>query len=119
MDFFGQQDRAKTNTKKLVALFCFAVAAIIGAIFALLSFLAEGRSEFKSIAWTPEFALQISLFVGILIGLSSLVRISQNKKERTKRLQLVLLFVVTSWLNYWHQFVKIPMMRISFSTEVG
>lgn len=79
MDFFGQQDRAKTNTKKLVALFCFAVAAIIGAIFALLSFLAEGRSEFKSIAWTPEFALQISLFVGILVGLSSLVRISQLK----------------------------------------
>ena len=79
MDFFGQQDRAKTNTKKLVALFCLAVAAIIGAIFALLSFLAEGRSEFKSIAWTPEFALQISLFVGILIGLSSLARISQLK----------------------------------------
>ena len=79
MDFFGQQDRAKTNSKKLVALFCFAVAAIIAAIFALLSYLAEGIPELESRSWTPKFAFEVSIAIGAFIGLATIMRISQLK----------------------------------------
>lgn len=38
MDFFGRQDRARGNTKRLVALFVLAVVTIVVAIFLVVSF---------------------------------------------------------------------------------
>ena len=77
MDFFGQQDRAKANTLKLVLLFCLAVVSIVLGIFVVISLWAEGASEMQSLAWTPKLAIEVSLVVGTIVGISSLLRIGQ------------------------------------------
>ncbi len=80
MDFFGQQDRAKANTLKLFLLFCLAVVSIVLGIFVVISLWAEGVTEMQSLAWTPKLAIEVSLVVGTIVGISSLLRIGQLKE---------------------------------------
>jgi len=77
MDFFEHQDRAKSNTGKLIVFFCLGVLCIIASVYFLLSFVlgnAEGGSE---LAWTLELAVFSSIITIIVVGLASLCKTSQ------------------------------------------
>ncbi len=85
MNFFEHQDKARTNTRKLVLLFTLAVLAIIAAINLLvLGLIAYGDTQMAAEQpdiLSPQFLLGhldlilvISLLTGGLIGIASLFR---------------------------------------------
>ena len=82
MDFFEHQDRAKSNTGKLIVFFCLGVLCIIASVYFLLSFVlgnAEGGSE---LAWTLELAVFSSIITIIVVGLASLCKTSELSSGR-------------------------------------
>jgi Zn-dependent protease with chaperone function len=76
MNFFAQQERARSHTKRMLFLFVLAVVAIVGAVdfVMLIAFGAIGRHGH---AGSPAGALAVStLLVLAVIGLSTLYKVS-------------------------------------------
>ena len=76
MDFFAQQDKARTKTVYLVLLFCGALVCITLAIFCLFSLVGQNQRDLKDLAWTPVLLVQCGLGTLIVVGLASLGRIA-------------------------------------------
>lgn len=76
MDFFAQQDQAKSKTSSLVLLFCGALLCICFTIFALLSLVAQNQPKYHELAWSLGLFVQSGIGTGIVVGLASLGRIA-------------------------------------------
>jgi len=76
MNFFAQQERARSHTKRMLVLFVLAVAAIVVAVdfVMLIAFGAVGRHGHSA---SPAGALAVStMLVLAVIGLSTLYKVS-------------------------------------------
>jgi Zn-dependent protease with chaperone function len=78
VNFFEHQDQARRSTSRLVALFCLAVALLIGGLYlAVVAIVAlyVTKSELADIVWwKPELFLLVSLGSVLLIGAASAYR---------------------------------------------
>jgi len=74
MDFFKDQERARTNSKLLLALFVAAVCLIIVAIY-LLFFAIFGRNQTGY--WNPELFFWVAAGTLLLVSSGSLYKVSQ------------------------------------------
>lgn len=87
LDFFGHQDRARTNTKKLVGLFMVAVVAVICAVYVAvvgtvslaqtMSIDAQLDGPWLTQWWNIELFLAVAGTTVVVVVLGSLYRVSQ------------------------------------------
>jgi Zn-dependent protease with chaperone function len=80
MDFFEHQDRARRNTSMLIVYFAFAVAMVVGSVYAVLLGIAVYASKgserpIQFFAWHPQLMFGVSIVVTGLIALGSLYKI--------------------------------------------
>jgi Zn-dependent protease with chaperone function len=81
MNFFAQQERARSHTRRMMILFVLAVVCIVGAIdiVLMIAFGAAGRGRhetFSSPSLQPQVMFWASAFVLAVIGLSTLYKVS-------------------------------------------
>ena len=81
MNFFAQQERARTHTRRMLILFVLAVVCIVGAIDIVLMIAfgaaGHGRHEsFSSPSLQPQVMFWTSALVLAVIGLSTLYKVS-------------------------------------------
>lgn len=78
MDFFGSQDLARRNTRRLVVLFALAVVAVVAAVYlAAVALLLQGglRDEVGRVPWwRPELAAAVSAITLTVIAGGSLYK---------------------------------------------
>lgn len=79
MDFFGHQDRARSRTGKLVALFVLAtvlvVASVTFAVAGIVTVAMHKHPEDAARMWTPEVLGSVAVPVLVVIALGSLYKI--------------------------------------------
>ena len=76
MDFFAQQDKARSKTGTLIFYFCLAVICIIFAVYALFSVVFQQAKDFQDMAWGAELLLTVGGGTLIVVTLASLGRIA-------------------------------------------
>lgn len=79
MDFFAAQDKARQKTGYLVFLFLLAVAGLIAAIYAAVTFgvtSVEYEDGYRPAVWSIERLLWVGLGVIGVVGVSSLMKVS-------------------------------------------
>mgnify|MGYP001171664686 CR=1 FL=1 len=76
MDFFAQQDKARSKTGTLIIYFCLAVICIIFAVYALFSAVFNQMKDFQDMAWSPGLLLMVGAGTLIVVTLASLGRIA-------------------------------------------
>jgi Zn-dependent protease with chaperone function len=81
MNFFSQQERARTHTRRMLILFVLAVVCIVGAIdiVLMIAFGAAGHGrheQFSSPSLQPQVMFWASACVLAVIGLSTLYKVS-------------------------------------------
>lgn len=81
MDFFGEQDAARRNTRWLVVLFLLAVAAIIVTLYLVLLVImansGSNRMDGPLVLWQADVFLAVAISVSTVILLSSLFKVMQ------------------------------------------
>ena len=81
MDFFGEQDAARRNSRWLVVLFMLAVAAIVVALYlvlvGVLGYSESSRNAQQLVLWQPDLFLAVAVGVSTVILLSSLFKVVQ------------------------------------------
>ena len=91
MDFFGQQDRARRNSGRLVLLFVLAVLLLIAALYAVAVCVVAWQREMQVAGdpvlgeawrrsewwWQPDTLLAVSAVVVAVVGGGSLFKIAQ------------------------------------------
>lgn len=81
MDFFGEQQAARRNTRWLVLLFAMAVAAIIVVLYLVvigsIGYSHSGRAAQPLLLWQPELFAAVAVAVCVVIGLASLYKVVQ------------------------------------------
>ncbi|MCW8919248.1 MAG: M48 family metallopeptidase [Gammaproteobacteria bacterium] len=81
MDFFGEQQAARRNTRWLVLLFALAVAAIIVVLYLVLlgiiGYSHSSRAAQPLVLWQPDLFLGVAAAVSAVIGLASLYKVVQ------------------------------------------
>jgi Zn-dependent protease with chaperone function len=81
MDFFGEQQAARRNSRWLVVLFALAVATIIITLYlvliGLINYSATSRTAQPLLLWQPELFALIALGVSAVILLASLYKVVQ------------------------------------------
>jgi Zn-dependent protease with chaperone function len=81
MDFFGEQQAARRNTRWLVVLFAMAVAAIIVVLYLVvigaIGYSNTGRAAQPLLLWQPELFAAVAVAVCVVIGLASLYKVVQ------------------------------------------
>lgn len=79
MDFFKEQERARSNSKLLLGLFALAVTFIIAAIYLLLVWILSFDQEYATSVqvWQPELFFWVSSLILLIVAGGSLYKISQ------------------------------------------
>ena len=81
MDFFGEQDAARRNTRWLVLLFVLAVTVIIIALYLVvvgaIAYSESSRNLTPLLWWQPDIFLTVAVLVSSVILLSSLYKVIQ------------------------------------------
>ena len=81
MDFFGEQDAARRNSRWLVVLFVLAVATIVvslyGVLIGIISYSDTSRMAEPVALWQPDLFLLVAGVVSTVILLSSLFKVVQ------------------------------------------
>ena len=75
-DFFEQQDVARRKTGRLVFFFALAIICLITLVYGLLIFIGMAEGAVES-PWQPMLLLTSAAGVGAVVGLSSLIKVSQ------------------------------------------
>ncbi len=81
MDFFGEQDAARRNSRWLVVLFALAVATIVVALYLVLvgimGYSARSGNPQTLVWWQPDLFLGVAAVVSTVILFSSLFKVMQ------------------------------------------